>query len=147
MMSNDDIPPPCVLMVLASREASETFIAREIEALQKRGLPLFVVTLTEHGFSTRPRMVKDGLKSRAPLRRRIFEELLAFSPRNALRIWRHRREVGALVEKAREVGATRLHAQFAWVAADVVGMAAEALGIPWACSVHAWDVLRGQRGN
>ena len=36
-----------VLMVLASREASETFIAREIEALQQSGLPLVVVTLAE----------------------------------------------------------------------------------------------------
>jgi len=70
------------LMVLASREASETFIAREIEALQKRGLPLVVATLAElkeYGFLTRGkrsallkffhflRFAYRGLKIRAPV--------------------------------------------------------------------------------
>jgi len=130
-------------MVLASREASETFIAREIEALQKRKLPLVVVTLGElsGGAGLPPCNITQKHAGLEPCTPRIFEELRAFSPRNALRIWRHRRETEALVAKAREVGATRLHAQFAWVAADVVGMAAETLQIPWACSVHAWDVF------
>ncbi len=122
-----------VLMVLASREASETFIAREIDALQQRGLPLEVATL-----DTLPRV---ACRETRVVWRRIMAELLAFAPRNAFRIWRHRREVSALVERARKSGATRLHAQFAWIAADVAGMAAEALQIPWACSVHAWDVF------
>ena len=133
-------------MVLASREASETFIAREIEALQKRGFPLVVM---EGG---RPRAPKParGARGRAPsmmcpplkhLAPRILEELLALAPRNAFRIWRHRGEVAAVVAMARETGASRLHAQFAWVAADVVGIAANILNIPWSCGVHAWDVF------
>ena len=158
-----DAADATVLMVLASREASETFVAREIDALQKRGYPLVVACLTERRHSC---LRRGALTERrhsclrrlaipfcnflrgvadknvyAPLLRRIIEELLSFSPRNALRIWRHRHAIAALVEKAREVGAARLHAQFAWIATDVTGIAAQILNLPWACSVHAWDVF------
>ena len=125
-----------VLMVLASREASETFIAREIAALQKRGYPLLVASLDDL-----PQCTMRNAQCTMILLRRVTQELLAFAPRNALRIWRHRNKIVALVELARETNAARLHAQFAWVAADVVGIAASVLKIPWACSVHAWDVF------
>ena len=153
---------PVVLMLLASREASETFIAREIDALQKRGYPLLVASLTDlphalHMEGEAPtshtpntwrarlrraaRLANLSARQSLALQCRIFEELLSFSPLNALRIWRHRHKISALVTLARKTNATRLHAQFAWIAADVTGIAASILKIPWACSVHAWDVF------
>ena len=124
-------------MVLASREASETFIAHEIETLKQRGFPLVVASLDDL-----PRTKRSAdIPVRHFLHQRMMEELLAFSPRNALRIWRHRHHISALAKLARETHATRLHAQFAWLAADIAGIVAATLKIPWSCSVHAWDVF------
>ena len=129
-------------MVLASREASETFIAREIEALQKRGYPLLVASLDDL-----PQAKCKSQKTNRKISRRVFEELLAFAPRNAWRVWRLRKKIHALSAMARETGATRLHAQFAWIAADAAKIAAEVWGIPWSCGAHAWDVFTRPRAE
>lgn len=127
-------------MVLAAREASETFIAREIRALQRGGFPLAVA---EVAALPQDAVLKPGVRREVDRRvaQRMVEEVCAGSLRNAVRLWRHRCKARALAAEALACGAERIHAQFAWVAADLAGVVAGALGVPWSCSVHAWDVF------
>lgn len=127
-----------IIYVLHRNEPSETFIRREIDALQARGLPLTVYTLD-------PPTPATGVP--ATLQRALLRALAVrlltppVSLTYGLRLIRHTPHALRLASVASSLPSPRLHAQFAWAAADASGLAAAALGIPWTCSVHAWDVF------
>lgn len=127
-----------VLYVLHREAPSETFIRREIDALRALGVPLTVYTLDAH--EPEP-VVPPGL--RRALVRQLCRRLLAtpFSAFYSVRLIRHVPHALRLAVEAASLPHPRLHAQFAWSAADAAGLAATTLGIPWSCSVHAWDVF------
>ena len=124
---------------------SETFIRREVEQLRLRGWPVSDVAL-KGGAGELSRCRAASLPAacrrrfyRAALRR-IFEEL-APCPVAALRILRRLPQAADLSRRALETDARLIHAQFAGITADLAGIAAYAVGIPWTCSVHAHDVF------
>ncbi len=127
-----------VLYVLHREAPSETFIRREIDALLALGVPLTVYTLDAHGLAP---AVPPGL-CRA-LVRQLCRRLLATpcSASYSVRLIRQVPHALRLAAEAARLPHHRLHAQFAWSAADAAGLAAAALGLPWSCSVHAWDVF------
>lgn len=130
--------PYDLIYVLHREEPSETFIRREIDALRAIGIPVRVHILDE------PRVeaaVPPGL--RRALLRQLVIRLLAppFSLAYAGRLIRHAPRALRLAVEASALPCPLIHAQFAWSAADASALAAAALGIPWTCSVHAWDVF------
>lgn len=124
---------------------SETFIRREVEQLRLRDWPVFEVSL-KGGPGELSRCRAAALP--AACRRRFFRaslcrvlEELAPRPVAALRILRRLPQAADLSRRAREAGVRLIHAQFAGITADLAGIAARAVGIPWTCSVHAHDVF------
>jgi glycosyltransferase involved in cell wall biosynthesis len=127
------------LIYVLHREApSETFVRREIAALRAIGIPVRVHILDA------PRVASDappGLR-RALLRQLVIRlQAPPFSLGYAARLIRQVPRALRLAAEAAPLPHPRLHAQFAWSAADASGLAAAALGIPWTCGVHAWDVF------
>lgn len=142
---------------------SETFIAQEIAALEKRGLDILIVSL-RHPTDTRRHPVHDEI--RAPLL--YLPEYLYQEPLRVLRAWRQarrwpsyraafslwlrdlrrdptlnriRRFGQALVlaaELPRDIG--RLHVHFLHTPASVTRYAAVLRGLPWSGSAHAKDI-------
>jgi len=142
---------------------SETFIAQEIAALERRGLDIVIVSLRRPTESRRHR-VHDEI--RAALL--YLPEYLLLEPWRVLRAWwkvrrlpayarvralgwkdlkrdptpnRMRRFGQALVlaaELPKDVG--RLHAHFLHTPASVTRYAALLLGLPWTGSAHAKDI-------
>jgi glycosyltransferase involved in cell wall biosynthesis len=127
-----------LIYVLHCEEPSETFIRREIDALRAIGIPVHVHVLD--GPRVEP-AVPPGL--RRALLRQLVLRLLAppCSLAYAARLIRNAPRALRLAAVAAPLPRPRLHAQFAWSAADASALAAAALGIPWTCSVHAWDVF------
>lgn len=142
---------------------SETFIAQEIAALEKRGLEILIVSL-RHPTDGRRHPVHDEI--RAPLL--YLPEYLYQEPLRVLRAWRQvrrwpsyrsafslwlrdlrrdptpnraRRFGQALVLAAElppDIG--RLHAHFLHTPASVTRYAAALRGLPWSGSAHAKDI-------
>jgi len=142
---------------------SETFIAQEIAALERRGLEILIVSL-RHPTDGRRHPVHDEI--RAPLL--YLPEYLYQEPLRVLRAWRQvrrwpsyrsafslwlrdlrrdptpnraRRFGQALVLAAElpgEIG--RLHAHFLHTPASVTRYAAALRGLPWSGSAHAKDI-------
>lgn len=142
---------------------SETFIAQEIAALERRGLEILIVSL-RHPTDGRRHPVHDEI--RAPLL--YLPEYLYQEPLRVLRAWRQvrrwpsyrsafslwlrdlrrdptpnraRRFGQALVlaaELPRDIG--RLHAHFLHTPASVTRYAAALRGLPWSGSAHAKDI-------
>ena len=142
---------------------SETFIAQEIAALERRGLEILVVSLRRPTGSRR-HPVHDEIRARVL----YLPEYLLREPLRVLSAWRKvrrfasykdvfslwcrdlrrdptpnriRRFGQALVlaaELPREV--THLHAHFLHTPASVTRYAAKLLGLPWSGSAHAKDV-------
>jgi glycosyltransferase involved in cell wall biosynthesis len=142
---------------------SETFIAQEIAALERRGLDILIVSLRRPTDSRR-HPVHDEIK--APVL--YLPEYLLLEPLRVLRSWlrirrmtsyravratwlrdlardptanRIRRFGQALVlaaELPRDV--KRLHAHFLHTPASVTRYAAALLGLPWSGSAHAKDI-------
>lgn len=129
---------PETICVLHRDEPSETFIRREIDALQGLGVPLVVHTL---------RAATDVVDVPPIVRRAVLRALAArllAPPRSAayaLRLIRNTPHAWRLAAVAARSGHPHLHAQFSWTAADAASLAAGALGLSWTCSVHAWDVF------
>jgi len=122
--------------VLLDHDApSETFIRREIELLRQRGWELHVRYLT-HG--------ADTLRPLCPFRllglSRIAK-MFRHSPLDALRILKRLPQAAALAQDLTETKSRLVWAQFAGITADIVGIAAATLKLPWICSVHAHDVF------
>ena len=142
---------------------SETFIAQEILALERRGLPIRIVSLrhpTErvrhpvHEAIGAPVLYLPEYAHDEP--RRVLRALAAGCLRpgfwRALLTWlrdlardptrnRARRFAQALV-LARELpaGVRHLHAHFLHTPASVTRYASQVTGLPWTCSAHARDI-------
>jgi glycosyltransferase involved in cell wall biosynthesis len=142
---------------------SETFIAQEIAALERRGLQITIVSL-RHPTDARRHVVHDEI--RAPLL--YLPEYLLREPLRVLRAWWRMRafnsyqEVRALwlrdlrrdptPNRIRRFGqalvlaaelpadVTRLHAHFLHTPASVARYAALLRGLPWSGSAHAKDI-------
>ena len=142
---------------------SETFIAQEIRALERRGLEIEIVSLR------RPTDVKrHAIHGEITARVLYLPEYLFSEPRRAFRAWRHWRgqaaypraraafladlrrdpsanrirRFGQALVLARELGAdiARIHAHFLHTPASVARYAALLRGLPWSCSAHAKDI-------
>ena len=142
---------------------SETFIAQEIAALERRGLPITVVSL-RHPTDARRHAVHDEI--RAALL--YLPEYLLVEPFRVLRGWLSSRRLpgyresravwlrdllrdptpnrirrfGQALVLAAELPAdvTRLHAHFLHTPASVARYAALLRGLPWSGSAHAKDI-------
>lgn len=142
---------------------SETFIAQEIAALERRGLALRIVSL-RRPTDARRHPVHDEI--RAPVL--YLPEYLLLEPFRVFRAWRmvrkrpsyrgtfslwwrdllrdptpnRIRRFGQALVLAAELpsGVTRLHAHFLHTPASVTRYAAKLLGLPWSGSAHAKDV-------
>ena len=142
---------------------SETFIAQEIAALERRGLPLTIVSL-RHPTERRRHAVHDEI--RAPLL--YLPEYLLREPLRVFRAWWRTRQFssykktrglwlrdlrrdptpnrvrrfGQALVLAAELPAdvTRLHAHFLHTPASVARYAALLRGLPWSGSAHAKDI-------
>ena len=142
---------------------SETFIAQEIAALERRGLQILIISL-RHPTDTRTHPVHAEI--RAPVV--YLPEYLRDDPLRVLRAWwRVRRLPGYRVaralwlhdirrdrtaSRARRFGQAmvlasevpadviRLHAHFLHTPASVVRYAAMMIGLPWSGSAHAKDI-------
>jgi glycosyltransferase involved in cell wall biosynthesis len=124
--------------------ASETFIAREVAALRRRGWTLEVVPLYDADTSGRPaagdaappasgRLAVAAVRHALPLMLRL--------PRLPWQLLRHLPQLAALIRQVRAGGAMGIHAHFAHLPADIALLAARATGVRFTCSVHAWDVF------
>lgn len=142
---------------------SETFIAQEIEALERRGLPILIASL-RHPTDTQVHPIHARI--RAPLL--YLPEYLRDDPRRVLRawwalrrsagyraaraqwlrdLWRDRsasrmRRFGQALVLAAELPAdvVRLHAHFLHTPASVARYCAILRGLPWSGSAHAKDI-------
>ena len=142
---------------------SETFIAQEILALERRGLAIRIVSLRRPTDGAR-HPVHDEIKAGVL----YLPEYLGREPRRLLAAWRAgRRRPGyraargvwladlrrdatpnrvrrfgqALVLAAElPTGVTHLHAHFLHTPASVARYASLLTGLPWSCSAHAKDI-------
>ena len=142
---------------------SETFIAQEIAALERRGLDILIVSL-RHPTDRRRHPVHDEIRARVL----YLPEYLLVEPLRVLRAWwrmraspRYRdvrtlwlrdlardpspsriRRFGQALVLASELpeGFVRLHAHFLHTPASVTRYAARLLGLPWSGSAHAKDI-------
>ncbi len=163
-MRNTAVNGPSVAFILKGYpRLSESFIAQEILALEKRGLDIRIVSLRR---PTDPECHPVHREIRAPVLYlpefpmsepgRVFRAWKAMRKLpgypNAIKVWMNdlRRQPGlvrlksffqALVlahELPAEVG--RLHAHFLHTPASVARYAAKIRGLAWSCSAHAVDI-------
>jgi glycosyltransferase involved in cell wall biosynthesis len=156
-------PGPVVFVLKGYPRLSESFIAQEIEALERRGLEIRIVSL-RHPTDTHRHPVHAEI--RAPvtyLPEYLYQEPLRVlaawravrrrpSYRQALRRWlrdlrrdpspNRVRRFGQALVLARELDADveRLHAHFLHTPASVTRYAAILTGLPWSVSAHAKDI-------
>jgi len=142
---------------------SETFIAQEIAALERRGLDITIVSLRR---PTDARRHAVHAEVRAPLL--YLPEYLLLEPLRVFRSWWKVRKSGKYTETRRlwlrdlrrdptpnrirrfgqalvlaaelPEGIERLHAHFLHTPASVARYAATLLGLPWSGSAHAKDI-------
>lgn len=155
---------PAVAFVLKGYpRLSETFIAQEIEALERRGLDILIVSL-RHPTDKKRHPVHDRI--RAPLL--YLPEYLYQEPLRVLRGWwkarrlpgygetlklwwrdllrdctpNRGRRLGQAFVLAAELpaGYRHLHAHFVHTPGSVTRYAAHLLGLPWTASAHARDL-------
>ncbi|MEI6212133.1 MAG: glycosyltransferase [bacterium] len=136
--------PPTLTYLLGTHPcASETFIQREVDALRRRGWKIDVVSL--HGSSAlqfpargtvRPRV---GKLVAATLRHAL--PLIFHLPRLPFQLLRRLPQTAALIQRIHASGSAGVHAHFAHLPADIARLAARQAGVPFTCSVHAWDVF------
>ena len=142
---------------------SETFIANEIRALEKRGLEIRIVSL-RHPTDSKTHPVHAEIRARVhylpeylyrePLR--VFSAWLKVRRRpryrDCLRAWlrdlkrdaspNRIRRFGQALVLAREIDpdVVHLHAHFLHTPASVTRYASILLDLPWSCSAHARDI-------
>jgi len=130
--------------------ASETFIRREVDALQRHGWTVDVVSL--YGGSALTTAVPaepSGCRTaaRPPIGALITTTLrhalpLIFHlPRLPLQLLHHLPQTAALAQRLRITRSAGVHAHFAHLPADIALLAARHAGVCFTCSVHAWDVF------
>lgn len=142
---------------------SETFIAQEVLALERRGLDLLIASLRRptdrHTHPIHDEISAPVLYLPEYLHRAAFRVLKAWwalrkrkNYRTALRTWladlrrdftRHRvRRFGQALVLGHELPPeiTHIHAHFLHAPASVARYAAQIRGLPWSCSAHAVDI-------
>lgn len=133
-----------VTYVIEQLAPSETFIRRELDLLRRRNWPIFTRLLTggKGPLAFALRNCPEGFRWRFAKAAcaRVGEELFR-SPLTAARIAKRLPQAASLAQKIVETESRLIHAQFAGVTADLAGIAARTLGLPWTCAVHAHDVF------
>ncbi len=142
---------------------SETFIAKEIEALEQRGLDIRIISLRHptdrdvhpvHGRIRAPVNYLPEYLYQEPMRVwRAWREVRRWRGYEAARrlwladLWRDRtpnriRRFGQAMVLAAELGpeVSHLHAHFLHTPASVTRYAAHLSARPWSCSAHAKDI-------
>ncbi len=142
---------------------SETFIAQEIAALERRGLDILIVSLRRPTDARRHRL-HDTIRARVL----YLPEYLLLEPLRVLRAWWKIRQIASYASarrlwlrdlardptpnRARRFGQAlvlaaelpedvkHLHAHFLHTPASVTRYAAALLGLPWTGSAHAKDI-------
>lgn len=142
---------------------SETFIAQEIAALERRGLDILIVSLRRPTEARRHRL-HDTIRARVL----YLPEYLLLEPLRVLRAWWKIRQIASYANarrlwlrdlardptpnRARRFGQAlvlaaelpqdvkHLHAHFLHTPASVTRYAAALLGLPWTGSAHAKDI-------
>lgn len=155
--------PAAAFVLKGYPRLSETFIAQEIEALERRGLDILIVSL-RHPTDKKRHPVHDRIK--APLL--YLPEYLYQEPLRVLRGWwqarrlpgygetlklwwrdlqrdgtpNRLRRLGQAFVLAAELPAKyqHLHAHFVHTPGSVTRYAAHLLGLPWTASAHARDL-------
>ena len=157
------MPLPVAFVLKGYPRLSETFIAQEIRALERRGLDIRIVSLRHptdpanhpvHREIVAPvdylpeylgddwrRVLRAWRKTRRlpgyPAARALWLRDLRRDPtRNRLR--RFGQALALAAELPAEIG--RLHAHFLHTPASVARYAATMRGLPWSCSAHAKDI-------
>ena len=130
-------------MAATAGPSIETFIGREIEGLRRQGWEVAVHGLDGSGSALPAGQAGGAWTRRTDALRAVARRalLLAGRPREAVALLRRAGFVRRLAVAARTSGADLIQAHFAWTTADVAGVAADLAGLPFACSVHAWDVF------
>jgi len=156
------VSPPIAFVLKGYPRFTETFVAQEILALEKRGIDIRLFSLRSTGLNRHP--IHNEI--RAPLS--YMPEYLHQEPGRIFRAWRRvRRKPGYRAAKAalvrdffrhptpnrlRNFGQAMvladelpadvkwLHAHFLHAPATVVRYAAMTSGLPWSCSAHAIDI-------
>ena len=156
------MPAPVAVVVKGYPRLSETFIAQEILALERRGIEMVIVSL-RHPTDRFTHPIHAEIRS--PVL--YLPEYLRDAPGRVLRAWKiartlpgyHRarsmwladlardrtanrvRRFGQALVFAAELGRARsIHAHFLHTPASVARYASAILGIPWSFSAHAKDV-------
>lgn len=133
-----------IVYLLDRNAASETFIRREIDLLQRRNWPVLIRYVTsgsnvlKFALGACPRTGR-GRFVRAACRRLLAEGFR--SPVTACRILKRLPQAASLAALAAETECRLIHAQFAGLTAELAALASQTLGIPWTCAVHARDVF------
>jgi len=154
---------PVAFVLKGYPRLSETFIAQEIHALERRGLDILIVSLrfpTDRAVHPVHREIRARVLYlpeylwREPLRLwRAWRAVRRWPQYRAVRrmwlrdLWRDRtpnrgRRFGQALVLAHELPATitRLHAHFLHTPASVTRYAAHLRGLPWSGSAHAKDI-------
>ena len=157
------MPRPVAFVLKGYPRLSETFIAQEILALERRGLDIRIVSLRHptdpadhpvHREIAAPvdylpeylgddrRRVRCGWRAARrlpgyPAARRMWLRDLRRDP-SCNRVRRFGQAVVLATELPPEIG--RLHAHFLHTPASVARYAAAMRGLPWSCSAHAKDI-------
>lgn len=123
---------------------SETFIRRELDQLQRRNWPVYKRQLKNGDdvlkFSLN--CCPEGFRwrfSKAAWRR--IKSECSYAPVHACRIFRRLPQAAYLIKKLIDSDSWLIHAQFAGITCDLAAIAAETVGIPWTCAVHAHDIF------
>lgn len=157
------MPLPVAFVLKGYPRLSETFIAQEIRALERRGLDIRIVSLRhptdpadhpvhreieapvdylpEYLGDDWPRVLRAWRRARRlpgyPAARALWLRDLRRDPtRNRIR--RFGQALVLAAELPPEIG--RLHAHFLHTPASVARYAARMRGLPWSCSAHAKDI-------
>ena len=137
------MPPPLTYLLGTHPCASETFIQREVDALRRHGWKIDVVSLCGdsalHRPAREPACPPVGKLAAATLRHTL--PLIFHLPRLPFQLLRRLPQTAALVQQIRAYGSAGVHAHFAHLTADIAQLAARQAGVPFTCSVHAWDVF------
>jgi glycosyltransferase involved in cell wall biosynthesis len=133
-----------ITYLLDQLSPSETFIRRELDQLRRRNWPIFTRLLKGGTSPLKFSLAScpDGLRWRffKTASARVIAELPR-SPATALHILKRLPQAAHLISKAPEGDTLLIHAHFAGITADLAAIAAHTLGLPWTCSVHAYDVF------
>lgn len=147
---------------------TETFVLREIEELRRRGVSPLLIALRRGSTANLSEETNNLLENTVfapPLACPLtLAKLAAESVKNPIRsvhligafvanlqfgvrfaVQRLKGALRALALRKSVKAASRFHAHFAYVAADLAEGLSDLTGKPWSVSVHAWDVFAQSR--